>query len=106
MPEHERELGMEIAQRQLRVTFSNGEALALTLRFGMPVPWPDETCFFCPHEILGLPDSLILGGYGADSLQALQLSMNMADARIEGWAEQHDATVWWEENQGTGLGEM
>jgi hypothetical protein len=72
-------LSRVIAEREYRLVSKNGKRLRVNLKLGKPRPLPEGTSFYCVYQIEGLEEGTRIGRTGgADTLQALQLAMQLA----------------------------
>jgi hypothetical protein len=68
-----------VAEREYQLQAGDQEARRVRLRFGKPRPFPDGASYYCVFQIDGLDGgSKTKYSGGADSVQALQLAMQMA----------------------------
>jgi len=70
-----------VASRKLQLISDAGEN-EVEICVGKPLPFPDGTGFYCPIWIRGLGEEKVQRIGGTDSLQALQLALNVLHARL------------------------
>lgn len=74
-----------IAERELEArNRRTGESRAVTVRIGQPRPDPEPGGdWACATQIEGLGDDAVTDAYGVDSMQALQLAMQLLAIRLK-----------------------
>jgi uncharacterized protein DUF6968 len=87
------ELGEVVAERQIDGVAPDGSPFEVVIRFGVPRPDPlsSNGDWVCPHQIVGLGDEETDPVYGADSLQALLLSVYAVRLKLA----ESDGTLDW-----------
>lgn len=85
-----------IAIRELEVRSpGGGEARRVVVRFGRPEPDPASGGDWrCPVQITGIGEDEVRYAFGVDPLQALQLALQMAGARLFA-AQGRSGTITW-----------
>ncbi len=89
------ELGEVIAERELEFVPDQGEAQAVTVRLGRPVPDPraPDRSWCCPYQILGTGRDRVFAIFGVDALQALLLALHTIPVELAAYVRQHPGKV-------------
>ncbi len=87
------ELGDIVAERRIEGVAQDGSHFEVVIRFGAPRPDPlsSNGDWECPHQIVGLGDETVDAAFGADSLQALLLSVYAVRLKLA----ESDGTLDW-----------
>ena len=85
-------LGIVIATRVLTFTRENNSSLAVAVSIGAPMPDPPRA-WACPYEIVGMWDPLRRAMRGADSMQALILTMHILPTELLARAREQEGRV-------------
>lgn len=94
-----------VAKRRFLVTSSTGEETEARLEFGIPYSFSSTgEDFRCEFRVIGIGDEKTRYGDGVDSLQALQLAMNIASAYLEGLVHSQKLNIRWEAGKPGELG--
>ncbi|HWB82995.1 MAG TPA: hypothetical protein VG675_02560 [Bryobacteraceae bacterium] len=75
-------LGDVIAERLLRCGKAEGRVQRVVISLGRPLQFPDSQDFFCPYQIVGIGDEKVRYAGGVDSLQAIQLAIDLIAAEL------------------------
>src|SRR6185312_8565280 len=67
------DLGEVIAERTLKRSVNNEDPTDVIVRLGKPQPFPDDSGFYSPFEVVGLGVRKIRYAAGVDAFQSLQL---------------------------------
>src|SRR3954468_20210562 len=89
------ELGDLIAECELRFMPDHGEAHAVTVRLGRPVPDPraPDRSWCCPYQILGTGRDRVFAIFGVDAMQALLLALHTIPVELAAYVRQHPGKV-------------
>jgi hypothetical protein len=82
-----------IAERQLELRV-DGESTNVTVKIGRPAPGDSGVDWVCPYEIHFSDRCRSMAMHGADSMQALQLTISVLDAELERGAEVRRGTLY------------
>lgn len=86
-----------IAEREYRLVSRNGKRQRVNLKLGKPRPFPEKTSFYCVYQIEGLEEGTRIGRIGgADTLQALQLAMQIAHIELINTPAYQEGRLTWE----------
>jgi hypothetical protein len=91
-----------IAERRYMLSGEQAQSYEVIVRLGAPQK-RQEHDFFCPFEIVGVGDSKIRYGAGADAFQALQLTLKMIGVNLYYYRQQYGPGFYLNE-QGDDLG--
>ncbi len=85
-----------IAEREYRLVSRNGKRQRVNLKLGKPRPFPERTSFYCVYQIEGLEEGTRIGRIGgADTLQALQLAMQIAHIELINTPAYQEGRLTW-----------
>lgn len=86
-----------IAERRLELRTS-GETIEVRVRLGRPEPDNSQEAWTCEYQIQCGDTSRSMVMHGADSMQALQLSMATLDGELKHLTRKRGGTLWhWDE---------
>ncbi len=91
------ELGTIIATR----TFELGTDKIVVL-IGIPQKFPDGPDYYCPYQINGIGSEKVRYAGGVDSIQALQLCLNLISYDLDYYQHEVDYEITWEAGQEKG----
>jgi|SRR5579884_2883948 len=74
-------LGEIIAERVLEAR-RKGQSFTATVRIGKPFKSADAPDYRCPYQVAGIGDDKVRAASGEDSMQALQLAIQMLAAEL------------------------
>lgn len=77
------EIGVVIAERVFRLRDAKGESNVKIL-LGMPRNFPDSSDFYAPYQIIGAGSERIRYAGGVDSLQSIELALQIICSEVEG----------------------
>jgi len=70
-------LGDVIAEREFLSIDPSGARTRIRISLGKPKPFSDSADFYCPYQISGVGDEKIRYAGGVDSMQAIQLALQI-----------------------------
>jgi hypothetical protein len=77
-------LGTVIAERYFEARQGDRQEYEVVLRIGTPIRDPrPEGDWYCPYQIMGVPNSKVRAAFGIDSLQAFLLALQKARAELD-----------------------
>lgn len=82
-----------IAERQLELRV-DGRSINAIVKIGRPTPGTLEDDWVCPYEILFGNDCKSMAMHGADSVQALQLTISTLDTELQYGARKRGGTLY------------
>ena len=82
-----------IAERQLDLRV-DGKSTTVTVKIGRPVPGDSGVDWVCPYEIHFADGCRSMAMHGADSMQALQLTISVLDAELERGAKVRSGALY------------
>src|SRR5690348_6963971 len=91
-------LGDVIIERDFECRSEYGESISVKMLVGRPRLEGNSAgkpTWNCPHQIIGIGDETVRSGLGVDALQALLLSLNMADGELKAFAKRQRKTMTW-----------
>lgn len=80
-----KEIDVAVASREMQLRFEDGRTETFLVRVGMPYEYGDGFDWCCPYEIGTESNRKLRGIFGIDSIQALELAMNIIKVEIEHW---------------------
>ncbi len=90
-------LSRVIADREYRLMSRTGKRQRVNLKLGKPRPVRDANSFYCVYQIEGLEEGTRIGRIGgADTLQALQLAMQMAHIEMINTQAYQEGRLTWD----------
>jgi hypothetical protein len=90
-------LSRVIAEREYRLVSQSGKRQRVNLKLGKPRPVRETGSFYCVYQLEGLEEGTRIGRIGgADSLQALQLAMQMAHIEMINTAAYQEGRLTWD----------
>lgn len=90
-------LSRVIAEREYRLVSAAGKRQRVNLKLGKPRPVRETSSFYCVYQLEGLEEGTRIGRIGgADSLQALQLAMQMAHIEMINTAAYQEGRLTWD----------
>jgi hypothetical protein len=95
------ELGDIIFERDFKAKDDAGNISNIKLLIGKPEidielnKDPENTVWFCPHQIIGVGSEKIDLGRGMDPLDALLTTLKLADAYLKFFARVHHKNIIW-----------
>jgi len=97
-------LGEVIAERRLSMTSRDGQQVAITVKLGKPVEFPEGSGYYAPFQITGIGSEKIKYAGGVDAIQAIQLAMKMVAATLNALQDQQAVELSWEAGDEGDLG--
>jgi hypothetical protein len=89
-------LSRVIAEREYRLMSRSGKRQRVNLKLGKPRPVRETNSFYCVYQIEGLEEGTRIGRIGgSDTLQALQLAMQMAHIEMINTAAYQEGRLTW-----------
>lgn len=87
-------------ERDYKSRDAAGNLTPVKLRIGkpMPKPVPDEIYagWICLRQIVGLGDERVRRGYGVDGIQALIVTLKLADMELKVFSKRENKTISWQ----------
>jgi len=89
-------LNRVIAEREYRLMSRGGKRQRVNLKLGKPRPFPEGGSHHCVYQIEGLEEGTRIGRVGgADSLQALQLAMQLGHIEMVNTPAYQEGRLTW-----------
>lgn len=80
-----KEIDVVVASRQMELRFEDGRTETFLVRVGMPYEYGDGFDWCCPYELGTESNRTLRGTFGIDSIQSLELTMNILKVHLEYW---------------------
>jgi hypothetical protein len=96
-------IGEVIGERMLTLEKSAEVARQVKVLLGKPRKFQDSEDFCCPYQIIGLGDDTIKSAAGIDSMQAIQIAMQLVASEIHNVHREDAANLRWYGNRNIGL---
>ena len=94
------DVGIVIAEREL----DSADGRTVQVLIGQPQPFPEEGGdYYCPFQITGIGNDMVMHLAGVDSVQALLLALKMIGARLYTSDEGRAGTLTWLEHRNLGF---
>lgn len=82
----------------------DGRETAITVKLGRPVPFPDDSSYYAPFQVIGAGSEKVRYAGGVDAFQALQLAMKIIRSYLDALAVECSAELSWEGGESGDLG--
>lgn len=103
------QLGEVILERDFETRDANGQVGQAKLRIGKPLLQPETSGslqWYCPYQIVGVGSESVHAMPGIDVLDALLLSLKVANALLKDYAHMDGKTITWLGEADLGLPEI
>lgn len=98
------DIGEVIAERQLLMKSRDGPVTAITVKLGRPVPFPDDSSYYAPFQVIGAGSEEVKYAGGVDAFQALQLAMKLIRIYLNSLAIECSCELSWDAGEEGDLG--
>jgi hypothetical protein len=98
-------IGEEIASRELIFVGDDGVTEKVLVKIGKPYKVKDQGDYCCPYELVSGSHRKIYGSIGIDTFQALQLATSTINTEIRYWEKKHKGRFHFLGEEGAGLKE-
>jgi hypothetical protein len=82
-----KEFDVAVASREMQLRFEDGRTEKFLIRVGVPYECGEGFDWCCPYEIGTESNRNLRGIFGIDSIQALELAMNIIKVEIKHWGK-------------------
>lgn len=98
-----KDIGEEIASRDLELVFEDGRREKAKLRIGKPFENKEMDAWCCPYELISDTYRKTFGMVGYDSIQALQLTMKTLKVETEYCERKLNGRFFFLDEEGSGV---
>src|SRR6185437_5987861 len=88
------DIGEVIAERTLKRSVDGEDPTDVIVRLGKPQPFPDDSAFYSPFEVVGLGKRKIQYAAGADAFHSLHLVLRMISALLHSYGHEPSVTMF------------